>query len=70
LQLAAQRQRTPVFLFRERTAAQSASPAELRLELHFRVGGARLELLKSRGGRRGAFDIEWTDTAGVAHGTP
>lgn len=70
LQLAAQRQRAPVFLFRELMAARYASPAELRLELHFRVGGARLELLKSRGGRRGVFDIEWTDTLGVTHGAP
>lgn len=70
LQLAAQRQRTPVFLFREVAAARCASPAELRLELHFRVGGARLQLLKSRGGRRGAFDIEWSFASGAVHGTP
>ena len=49
LQLAAGRGRTPLFLFRPRHAAGSASPAVLRLALAARAGGLRITILKRQG---------------------
>ena len=65
LQWATQRQSTPAFLFRPACAAAQASPAELRIAFEPRVGGARLRLLKSRGGARMPFDVQWES----GHGT-
>lgn len=59
LQLITQRHRAPAFLFRSLEAAREASPAELRVLFEPRPGGARLQLLKSRGGRREPFELRW-----------
>jgi cell division inhibitor SulA/protein ImuA len=59
LQLAAERGRTLGVLFRPRRAAREASAAVLRLMVEARTGGARITLLKSRGGARGSIDVEW-----------
>ena len=64
LQLAAERGRTLGVLFRPRRAARESSAAVLRLVVEARVGaggagGARITLLKSRGGARGSIDVEW-----------
>lgn len=60
LQLVAQRHRAPAFLFRSLEAAREASPAELRIVFEPQPGGARLQLLKSRGGQREPFDLHWS----------
>jgi len=73
LQLATQRNQTPAMLFRPLSEAQQASPAELRLTLEPRCGGARLQLLKSRGGDHRALELHWSDgvvDGGAAHATP
>lgn len=59
LQLIAQRHRAPAFLFRGLEAARESSPAELRLMFAPQPGGGRLQLLKSRGGRREPFELQW-----------
>lgn len=59
LQLIAQRHRAPAFLFRGLEAAREPSPAELRLLFEPQPGGVRLQLLKSRGGRREPFELRW-----------
>lgn len=59
LQLISQRHRAPAFVFRGLEAAREASPAELRIVFEPQPGGGRLQLLKSRGGRRGPFDLNW-----------
>jgi len=59
LQLLAQRHRAPAFLFRGLAAAREASPAELRLLFTPQPGGARLQLIKSRGGHREPFELQW-----------
>jgi hypothetical protein len=59
LQLITQRHRAPAFLFRGLEAARETSPAGLRLLFEPRPGGARLQLLKSRGGRREPFELRW-----------
>jgi hypothetical protein len=59
LQLATERGRALGILFRELTSAREVSPAELRLRFEPVAGGARLSLLKSRGGARGAFELRW-----------
>ena len=73
LQLITQRHRAPAFLFRGLEATREASPAELRLVFEPLPGGARLQLLKSRGGRREPFELHWSvphRPAGEApHGT-
>ncbi|MEY4358028.1 MAG: hypothetical protein RL469_1354 [Pseudomonadota bacterium] len=66
LQLATQRQGTPAFVFRAARAATQASPAELRIAFEPQAGGARLQLIKSRGGARAPFELRWE----VDHGTP
>ena len=60
LQLIAQRHRAPAFLFRGLDAAREPSPAELRLLFEPQPGGARLQLLKSRGGHREPFELRWS----------
>jgi len=59
LQLAAERGRTLAVLFRPRRAARLSSPAILRLVIEPCAAGVRLDLLKSRGGSRGAIELAW-----------
>ena len=59
LQLAAQRGNALGILFRPRESARESSPAMLRVVLEPRRGGARVTLLKSRGGALGALDLTW-----------
>lgn len=59
LQLITQRHHAPAFLFRGLEAAREASPAELRIVFEPQPGGGRLQLLKSRGGRREPFELRW-----------
>lgn len=66
LQLVAQRRGTPAFLFRATQASVQASPAELRIAFEPRIGGARLQLLKSRGGSRTPFELHWLGDHGEA----
>jgi hypothetical protein len=61
LQLITQRHRASAFLFRGFEAAREASPAGLRVRFEPRPGGARLQLLKSRGGRREPFELRWDE---------
>ena len=57
LHLAAQHGATLGVLFRPREAARDASPAALRVAVEPTAPGARVTLLKSRGGARGAIDL-------------
>jgi len=57
LQLAAERGRTLGILFRSRSAARESSPAILRMAVEPLPQGARVTLLKSRGGRNGSIEI-------------
>jgi len=59
LQLAAERGRTLGVLFRPRRAARESSAAVLRMVIEPKGSGARVTLLKSRGGARGSIDLEW-----------
>jgi hypothetical protein len=59
LQLAAERGRTLGFMFRSVRAAQEASSAALRVLLQPAEQGAKITLLKSRGGLRGSIDVSW-----------
>ena len=59
LQLAAERGRTLGVLFRPRHAARESSAAILRMVVEPKAGGARVTLVKSRGGARGSIDLEW-----------
>lgn len=59
LQLAAERGRTLGVLFRTLRASRESSPAVLRLMLEPAEQGARITLLKSRGGRRGSIEVVW-----------
>jgi cell division inhibitor SulA/protein ImuA len=59
LQLAAERGKTLGVLFRPRRAAEESSAAVLRLAVEPKAGGARITLLKSRGGARGSIEIVW-----------
>lgn len=67
LQLAAEQGRTLGVLYRSQQFAQLASPAMLRLLLEpvKEPGrhGARIQLLKSRGGSREPIDLTWTAAA-------
>ena len=63
LQLAAEQGRALGVLYRSQRFASEASPAMLRLMLEPLPGprqGARVSLLKSRGGAREPIDLEWT----------
>ncbi|HWF99926.1 MAG TPA: translesion DNA synthesis-associated protein ImuA [Steroidobacteraceae bacterium] len=57
LHLAAERGATLGVLFRPREAARDASPAALRVAVEPVARGARVTLLKSRGGARGAIEL-------------
>ena len=59
LHLAAERGSTLGVLFRPREAARDSSPAALRVAVEPVAQGARITLLKSRGGARGAIEIPW-----------
>ncbi|MGA0800433.1 MAG: hypothetical protein ACO3P5_08310, partial [Steroidobacteraceae bacterium] len=66
LQLATQRGGIPAFLFRPLSESAHTSAAELRIACESLPPGsaplepgARLQLLKSRGGRREAFTVYW-----------
>lgn len=64
LQLAAERGRTLGILFRSRSAARESSPAILRLSIEPISQGARVTLLKSRGGKNGSLEIAWQRPVG------
>jgi hypothetical protein len=57
LHLAAQQGATLAVLFRPRQAARDSSPAALRIVLEPAAAGARVTLLKSRGGARGTLEL-------------
>jgi hypothetical protein len=57
LHLAAERGATLGVLFRPRQAAADSSPAALRVAVEPTVPGARVTLLKSRGGARSAIEL-------------
>jgi hypothetical protein len=66
LQLAAERGKSLGVLFRPLRAARESSAAILRVAVEpladgTRADGARVTLLKSRGGARGSIDVRWTD---------
>jgi cell division inhibitor SulA/protein ImuA len=67
LQLAAEQGRALGVLYRSRHFASEASPAMLRLLLEPQVRGgrqgARVSLIKSRGGAREPIDLEWAVAA-------
>ena len=60
LQLAAVRGRTLGVLFRPLRAARESSAAVLRIAVEPKSDGARITLLKSRGGARGSIEVQWT----------
>jgi protein ImuA len=64
LHLAAERGKTLGVLFRPQRAAEESSAAVLRVTVEARPAGARVALLKSRGGARGSIDLSWR-TPGV-----
>jgi protein ImuA len=57
LHLAAERGDTLGVLFRPREAARDSSPAVLRIVVEPAAPGARVTLLKSRGGARGSIEL-------------
>lgn len=57
LHLAAERGATLGVLFRPRQAARDSSPAALRVAVEPVAAGARVTLLKSRGGARGTIEL-------------
>jgi hypothetical protein len=59
LQLAAERGKTLGVLFRPQRAASESSAAVLRIGVEPKPDGARITLLKSRGGVHGSIEIEW-----------
>jgi hypothetical protein len=66
LQLAAERGKSLGVLFRPLRAAQESSAAVLRVAVepiadNGMADGARVTLLKSRGGARGSIDVRWAD---------
>lgn len=73
LQLAAEKGRTLGVLFRPQQAARESSNAMLRLLVQPTEQGARVTLLKSRGGHRGSIELGWpapqAATASPAHGS-
>jgi protein ImuA len=73
LQLAAERGRALGVLFRPLRAAREFSNAVLRLLVQPTEQGARVTLLKSRGGQRGAIDLSWSSSGSTsspqAHGS-
>jgi hypothetical protein len=72
LQLAAEKGHALGVLFRPCRAAREASSAVLRITVEPLEQGARVALLKSRGGQRGAFDLTWNnqnENSPRAHGS-
>jgi hypothetical protein len=61
LQLAAERGKSLGVLFRPLRAARESSAAVLRVTVEPIADGARVTLLKSRGGARGSIDVRWAD---------
>jgi hypothetical protein len=59
LQLAAERGKTLGVLFRPLRAARESSAAVLRVAVEPKPDGARVTLLKSRGGARGSIELQW-----------
>ena len=59
LQLAAERGKTLGVLFRPMRAARESSAAVLRIAVEPKSYGARVTLLKSRGGARGSIEVQW-----------
>jgi hypothetical protein len=59
LQLAAERGKTLGVLFRPLRAARESSAAVLRIAVEPKSDGARITLLKSRGGARGSIEVQW-----------
>jgi len=59
LQLAAGKGRTLGVLFRPLSVARESSSAVLRMTMEPLEQGARVTLLKSRGGSRGSIDLQW-----------
>jgi hypothetical protein len=59
LHLAAERGAALGVLFRPSEAARDSSPAALRIAVEPAARGARVTLLKSRGGARGAIELFW-----------
>jgi hypothetical protein len=59
LQLAAERGKTLGVLFRPMRAARESSAAVLRIAVEPKPDGARVTLLKSRGGERGSIEVQW-----------
>ncbi len=64
LQLAAERGRTLGILFGGQMAAREFSAAGLRLALDPSPHGARLSLIKTRGGQPGTIDLAWRTAGG------
>lgn len=64
LQLAAEQGRTLGFLLRLESALKESSPASLRILFEPTRRGARLTLVKSRGGARGTVELAWHRTDG------
>ena len=60
LQLAAEKGRALGVLFRPRAVARESSNAVLRVIVEPTEQGARITLLKSRGGHRGSVDLVWS----------
>jgi hypothetical protein len=61
LQLAAEQGRTLGVMFRNARFAQESSPASLRVALEPIATGARITLVKSRGGAQAPIDVHWAD---------
>jgi hypothetical protein len=59
LQLAAERGKTLGVLFRPLRAARESSAAVLRVVVEPKPDGARVTLLKSRGGARDSIEVRW-----------
>lgn len=68
LQLAAESQRSRLFLFRPAHMQKQPSPAVLRLHLEADPQGLYLRLLKSRGGRPAAFVLPLPSVSSIASG--
>jgi cell division inhibitor SulA/protein ImuA len=69
LQLAAEKGRALGVLFRPHRAASESSSAVLRVTVEPAEQGARVTLLKSRGGDRGSIDLTWHQPSFPSHGS-
>ena len=63
LQLAAEKGRALGVLFRPQAAARESSSAVLRMVVEPAEQGARITLLKSRGGNRGSILLQWHEAS-------